>query len=372
MMHKIFFIILPLLISSFTYAETSNSQQSTNLPLEKIKLPPGFSIQLWATIPDAKSLAIGKQGTVFVSSKTTGSIYAISQSDGKEKQVRIIANGLKSPSGITYHEGTLYVTALNRIFRFDQIENNLDQINEPVIIYDNLPKESFHSTRYMAVGHDNLLYISVGAPCDACEADPMRYALIARLNPNGSNFEVYAQGIRNSLGFDWHPKTHELWFSDIGRDWMGEDLPPDELNYAATQGLHFGFPNCHAGKILDPKYGAKRGCDKSQAPIAELEPHVSPHGIKFYSGRMFPPEYHDQLIIAEHGSWNRRAPVGFRLQHFQLKNNQIVKKEIFAEGWFNDQKVWGRPTDLLVMPDGALLVSDDLAGAIYRISYQDN
>lgn len=371
-MHKFFFIILFILISGLSYAEASKSQQTPDLPLEKIKLPPGFSIQVWATIPDAKSLAIGKQGTVFVSSKATGSIYAISQSDGKEKQVRIIANGLKSPSGIAYYEGALYVAGLNRIFRFDQIENNLDQINEPIIIYENLPKESFHNTRYMAIGPDNLLYVSVGAPCDACEADLMRYALIARLDSNGNNFEIYAQGVRNSLGFDWHPKTNKLWFSDIGRDWMGEDLPPDELNYAAIKGLHFGFPYCHASNILDPKFGAKRDCSRSQAPIAELEPHVSPHGIKFYSGRMFPPEYHNQLIIAEHGSWNRRAPVGFRLQHFRLENNQVVKKEIFAEGWFNDQNAWGRPTDLLVMPDGALLVSDDLAGVIYRISYQDS
>lgn len=224
----------------------------------------------------------------------------------------------------------------------------------------------------MAIGPDNLLYISVGSPCDACEADPMRYALIARLSPSGNNFEVYAQGVRNSLGFDWHPETNELWFSDIGRDWMGEDLPPDELNHAASPSLHFGFPYCHASNILDPKFGAKRGCNKTQLPITVLEPHVSPHGIKFYSGHMFPPEYHNQLIIAEHGSWNRRAPVGYRLQHFQLKNNQVVKKEIFAEGWLNDQKAWGRPTDLLIMPDGALLVSDDLAGVIYRISYQDN
>ncbi len=371
-MHKILFIILFLLISSLTYAEASNSQQPSDLPLNKIKLPPGFLIQVWATIPDAKSLAIGKQGTVFVSSKATGSIYAISQSDSKEKQIRIIANGLKSPSGIAYYDGALYVTALNRIFRFDQIENNLDHINEPVTIYENLPKESFHSTRYMALGPDNLLYITIGAPCDACEADPMQYALIARINPNGNNFEIYAQGVRNSLGLDWHPQTNQLWFSDIGRDWMGEDIPPDELNQATAQGLHFGFPYCHANNILDPKFGAKRGCNKSQPPIAELEPHVSPQGIKFYSGRMFPPQYHDQLFIAEHGSWNRRSPVGFRLQHFQIEKNQLVKKEIFAEGWFIDQKAWGRPTDLLVMPDGALLVSDDLAGVIYRISYQDN
>lgn len=371
-MHKIFFIIVFFLIGSLAYAETSDSHQTSDLPLDKIKLPPGFSIQIWTTVPDAKSLAIGKQGTVFVTSKATGSIYAISQSDSNEKQTRIIANGLKSPSGIAYYDGALYVIALNRISRFDQIENNLDRINEPIIIYENLPKESFHSTRYMAVGPDNLLYVTVGAPCDACEADSMQYALIARLNPNGSNFEVYAQGVRNSLGLDWHPKTNTLWFSDIGRDWMGEDIPPDELNHAAAQGLHFGFPYCHASDILDPKFGAKRGCNKSQSPITELEPHVSPHGIKFYSGRMFPPKYHDQLIIAEHGSWNRRSPVGFRLQHFQMENNQIVSKEIFAEGWFNDQKAWGRPTDLLVMPDGSLLVSDDLAGVIYQISYQDN
>lgn len=372
-MHKIYVLLMFLLISNLTFSDTLNSNPISELPLEKIKLPPGFSIQLWATIPDAKSLTLGKQGTVFVSSKSSGSIYAISQSNAsKEKQIRIIADGLKSPSGITFYNEALYVVALNRILRFDHIENNLEKINEPQVIYENLPKESFHNTRYLAIGPDNLLYVSVGAPCDACEADSMRYAVISRITPNGDNFEVYAQGVRNSLGFDWHPKTNELWFSDIGRDWMGEDLPPDEINHASTQGLHFGFPYCHASNILDPKFGAKRGCNKSLAPTAEFEPHVSPHGIKFYSGSMFPTQYQGHLIVAEHGSWNRRAPVGFRLQHLQLENNRVVKKEIFAEGWFDNQnqKAWGRPNDMLVMPDGTLLVSDDLAGAIYQISYK--
>lgn len=342
--------------------------QDTDLPLEKIKLPPGFSISLWASVPDARALSLGDKGTVFVGSRSAGNVYAITDHDG-ERHVRIVASKLKLPSGVAFHQGALYVSAVNRILRFDHIEENLDRPPQPQVIIDSYPKEIFHGWRFIGFGPDNLLYVSVGAPCDACEADQSHYALISRINPDGSNYEIYAQGIRNSVGFDWHPETKELWFTEIGRNWMGDNLPPDELNRAPNKGIHFGFPHCHATNILDPKYGAKRGCDRSTAPALELDAHATPLGMRFYTGNMFPPEYHNQIIIAEHGSSNQRTPTGYQLERVQLENNKVIKKEVFAEGWLDSGNAWGRPVDVLVMPDGALLVSDDQAGAIYRISY---
>ena len=339
-----------------------------DLPLEKIKLPPGFSIDLWATVPDARALALGDKGTVFVGSRSAGNVYAITEQNG-ERQVRTIASKLKLPSGVAFHKGSLYVSAINRVLRFDQIEDNLDQPTQPIEIFDRLPKEDFHGWRYIAFGPDNLLYVSVGAPCDACEADQSKYAHIARMKPDGSHYEVYAQGIRHSAGFDWHPETKELWFTEIGRNWMNESIPPDELNHAPTQGMHFGFPYCHASNILDPKYGAKRGCERSTPPVQELEAHATPLGMRFYTGKMFPADYKSRIIIAEHGSSNQRTHSGYQLVSVHLATNEASSKETFAAGWLDEGKAWGRPVDVLVMPDGALLVSDDLAGAIYRISY---
>lgn len=347
---------------------TQAAAQDVDLPLEKIKLPPGFSISLWAKVPDARALAIGDKGTVFVGSKSAGNVYAITDHHGK-RQIRTIASNLKLPSGVAFHQGALYVVAINRILRYDQIEENLDQPPQPTVVIDSFPKESFHAERFIAFGPDDLLYASVGAPCDACEADQSRYALISRIMPDGSNYEIFAQGIRNSVGFDWHPETKELWFTDIGRDWMSGSLPPNELNHAPSKGMHFGFPYCHGKNILDPKFGAKRGCERSTPPTVELDANVSPMGMRFYTGDMFPPEYKNQIIIAEHGSLNQRTHNGYRLEWVYLENNKVLRKEIFAEGWLENGKAWGRPVDVLIMPDGALLVSDDEAGAIYRISY---
>lgn len=343
--------------------------QYRELPLDKIKLPPGFSIELWAEVPNARGMTLGKNGTVFVGSKDEDKVYAITD-NGTTRQVRTIASGLDQPLGVAFRDGALYVSSVNRILRFDNIEDKLDQPGKPVVVTDIFPEEKHHGGKFIAFGPDGLLYAPVGAPCNICEPDPERFALISRIKPDGTNYEVYAQGVRNTVGFDWHPDTKELWFTDNGRDWMGDNLPPDELNRAPRKGMHFGYPYCHGSDIPDPKFGAKRDCSKLTPPVAKFEPHVAPLGMRFYTGKMFPAAYRNNIFVAEHGSWNRRDKVGYRLERVQIKNNKVVKKEVFAEGWLQEQNAWGRPVDVLVMPDGALLVSDDHAGAIYRISYK--
>ncbi|MEP7371322.1 MAG: PQQ-dependent sugar dehydrogenase [Nitrosospira sp.] len=343
--------------------------QNRPLPLDKIKLPAGFSIDLWAEVPNARGLTLGKNGTVFAGSKDAGNVYAITD-NGETRQVRTLASGLNSPLGVAFRDGALYVSAVERILRFDGIEEKLDQPGKPAVITDSFPTEKHHGGKFIAFGPDGLLYVPVGAPCNICEPDPEHFALIARIKPDGTSHEVYAYGVRNTVGFDWHPETKELWFTDNGRDWMGDNLPPDELNRASRKGMHFGYPYCHGGDILDPKFGAKRDCGKFTAPAAKLDSHVAPLGMRFYTGKMFPPEYRNNIIVAEHGSWNRRNKIGYRLQLVRIKNNKVVKQEVFAEGWLEKENAWGRPVDVLVMPDGALLVSDDHAGVIYRISYK--
>lgn len=343
--------------------------QDRTLPLDKIKLPPGFFIELWAEVPNARELALGKNGTVFAGSMSEGKVYAITETDGK-RQVRTIAEGLNLPIGVAFKDGALYVSAVNRILRFDDIEGKLDQPGKPVVITDAYPTEKHHGGKFIAFGPDGLLYVPVGAPCNICEPPPETFALISRMKPDGTGLEVYAQGVRNTVGFDWHPETKELWFTDNGRDWMGDSLPPDELNRAPRKGMHFGYPYCHGGDVPDPKFGAKRDCSKFSPPEAKLDPHVAPLGMRFYTGKMFPAEYRNNIFVAEHGSWNRRNKIGYRLKLVRLKNSKVVKQEVFAEGWLEQENAWGRPVDVLVMPDGALLVSDDYAGVIYRISYK--
>jgi glucose/arabinose dehydrogenase len=360
----LFFTLFLLVFCNGTQAAV----QDEDLPLEKIKLPPGFSISLWARVPDVRTLTLGDKGTVFAGSNSAGNVYAITDHNGK-RRVRVIASKLKLPSGVAFHHGSLYVSAVNRILHYGHIEENLDQPPQPQVVIDSYPRETFHGWRFIAFGPDDLLYVSVGAPCDACEADQSHYALISRIKPDGTNYEIYAQGVRNSVGFDWHPETKELWFTDIGRDWMSDNMPPDELNHAPHKGMHFGFPYCHASSILDPKFGAKRGCDRSVPPVIELDAHATPLGMRFYTGNMFPLEYKNQIIIAEHGSSNQRTHSGYQLKRVHIENNKVIKKEVFADGWLENGNAWGRPVDVLVMPDGALLVSDDQAGAIYRISY---
>jgi hypothetical protein len=344
------------------------SAQDRALPLEKIKLPPGFVIELWAEVPNARGLALGKNGTVFSGSSSDGKVYAITESAGK-REVKTLAVGFTSPIGVAFKDGALYVSAINRILRFDDIENRLNEPGKPAVVTDIYPSEKHHGGKFIAFGPDGLLYVAVGAPCNICEP-PEPFASITRIKPDGTDFEIYAQGIRNTVGFDWHPETKELWFTDNGRDWMGDNQPPDELDRAPRKGMHFGYPYCHGGDIPDPKFGAKRDCSRTTPPEAKFEPHVAALGMRFYTGKMFPKEYQNNIFVAEHGSWNRRNKIGYRIKLVQLKNSKVIKQEVFAEGWLEQENAWGRPVDVLVMPDGALLVSDDYAGAIYRISYR--
>src|SRR6266581_5697126 len=231
------------------------------------------------------------------------------------------------------------------------------------------PRETHHGWKFIRFGPDGRLYVPVGAPCNICEPDPARYALISRIRPDGSDYEVFARGVRNSVGFDWDPRTKELWFTDNGRDWLGEDLPSDELNHAPRGGMHFGYPYCHQGDTADLEFG-KRACSEFSPPAVKLGPHVAALGMRFYTGNQFPPEYRNNLFIAEHGSWNRSKRIGYRIERVVVEGGRVAKHQVFAEGWLQGDSVLGRPVDLEVMPDGSLLVSDDHAGAIYRIAYR--
>ena len=274
------------------------------------------------------------------------------------------------PNGVALRDGALYVGEVSRILRFDNIESSLRTPPAPVVVTESYPSDRHHGWKFIAFGPDGYLYVPVGAPCNTCESQDPVYASITRIRPDGTGREIYASGVRNTVGFDWHPVTKELWFTDNGRDMLGDDVPPDELNRASSKGLHFGYPYCHAGNISDPEFGGRRPCSDFIAPAKALGPHVAALGMRFYTGSMFPAGYRQQILFAEHGSWNRSMPIGYRVMLAKLKGNEVVGYEPFAEGWLQGRRAWGRPVDVLVMPDGALLVSDDLAGAIYRISYQ--
>ncbi len=350
------------------------SASAQKLPLEKIKLPPGFEISVFAdNVPNARAMALGDKGTLFVGSMRAGRVYAIRIRGNKAVETLTIAAGLNLPVGVAFRNGALYVSDVSRILRFDNIEADLAKPPRPVVVDDRFPADTHHGWKFIAFGPDGMLYVPVGAPCNICNPDSGRYANIMRLRVDqgtGGAPEVFARGVRNSVGFDWHPETKELWFTDNGRDWLGDDAPDDELNHAPRKDMHFGYPYCHAGDIADPEYGHLRKCAEFTPPAVKLGPHVASLGMRFYTGAMFPPDYRNNIFIAEHGSWNRSTKIGYRVKRVALSGNQPVKHEVFAEGWLQGQAAWGRPVDVLVMPDGALLVSDDHAGAIYRISYK--
>ena len=346
--------------------------QAQSSPLSLLALPPGFQIEVYASrVPNARGLALGSQGTVFVGTQRAGKVYAVvdRNQDHRADEVSTLAEGLVMPSGVAFRDGTLYVAEVNRILRFDDIESHLNNPPPPVVVTDALPRDRWHGWKFIRFGPDNLLYIPVGAPCNVCTKSDPRYASILRMKPDGTTLENFARGVRNTVGFDWHPETHELWFTENGRDWLGDDEPPCELNHAPQPGLHFGFPYCHASNISDPDFGRERSCAEFTPPAQELGPHVAPLGMRFYTGSMFPASYRNQIFIAEHGSWNRSEPIGYRVMLVRLENNLVTSYEVFAKGWLQKDGAWGRPVDVLVMPDGALLVSDDRAGVLYRISY---
>ncbi|GAB4417736.1 MAG: sorbosone dehydrogenase family protein [Bacteroidia bacterium] len=340
--------------------------------LAGISLPRGFRIALFATgLEGPRSMALGDQGTLFVGSRAPGKVYALRDLDGdyRADTVLLLADKLSMPNGVAFRQGSLYVAEVDKVWRYDQIESRLSDPPAPVLITDDLPDNRWHGWKYLAFGPDDKLYVPVGMPCNVCERDSLPYGTILRMNPDGSDRVVYARGVRNSVGFDWHPATGELWFTDNGRDLMGDDLPPDELNRAPAAGLHFGFPYCHGGDIPDPRFGEGRACADYVPPVQRLNPHTAALGMKFYTGRQFPAAYRGSVFIAEHGSWNRKEPTGYRITRVTLDGDRAVAYEPFAEGWLRDGKAWGRPVDLLQLPDGSLLVSDDHSGSIYRISY---
>lgn len=355
-------------------SQERTSQRSDGLPIHQLKMPKGFEASVFASgVRNARSLCLGTDGIVFVSTRSAGRVYALPDRnrDAKADEVITIASGLDTPNGIAFRNGSLYVVEATRVIRFDGIESKLRNAPAPVVVTADLPTERGHEWKYAAFGPDGLLYFQQGAPGNIVERSDKRYAAMLRMKPEGGNLEIFASGIRNSVGFDWHPQTKRLWFTDNGRDWLGDDRPPDELNTAPTAGLHFGYPYMHGKDIVDPEFGSKTADSRRFTPPAiELGPHVAALGMKFYTGSMFPAKYRNQIFIAEHGSWNRSKPIGYRVTLVELEGDRAVHYSTFAEGWLQGGRAWGRPVDVLVMPDGALLVSDDAAGAVYRITYR--
>ena len=356
-----------LIMAVWSIATIASAQQ---LPLEKIKLPQGFAIEVVARVDNARGMTFSDKGTLFVGSSRAGNVYAIRFATSSPAQVFTVASGLQLPAGVAFRDGALYVSAVDRIVRLDDIENRLTNPPAPVVVSRAFPTDTHHGWKFIAFGPDGKLYVPVGAPCNICEPDPERYANIMRMNRDGSALEVYARGVRNTVGFDWDPRTRDLWFTDNGRDMLGDDVPPDELNHATRAGQHFGYPYCHGGTIADPEFGRTHPCGEFTAPAQNLGAHVASLGMRFYTGNQFPAEYRDQIFIAEHGSWNRSSKSGYRITLVRVENGKAVGYEPFATGWLQGQQAWGRPADVVVAPDGALLVADDTAGAIYRISYR--
>ncbi len=337
-----------------------------------IKLPPGFNIEVYAdNVPAARSMALSKSGILFVGTRDGDKVYAIldTNKDYKADKIITVASGLNTPNGVALKDGDLYVAEISRVIKFPDIENHLLNPPSPLVVNDQFPSDTHHGWKYIKFGPDGKLYVPVGAPCNICKSSDERYATIMRMNPDGSDLEVFAQGIRNTVGFDWSPVDNVLWFTDNGRDMLGDNVPPDELNRAPEKGMNFGFPYMHGKDIRDPEY--VEGIDLSQftKPVQELGPHVAALGMEFYTGNMFPEKYKNSIFIAEHGSWNRSNKIGYRVSFVKLDGNTPVSYEPFAEGWLQGESVSGRPVDVEQMDDGSLLVSDDYAGMIYRISY---
>jgi glucose/arabinose dehydrogenase len=340
--------------------------------LGSLKLPQGFHIEVYARdVKGARSLALGSRGTVFVGTRAEGRVYALVDANRnfRAEKIYVIAQGLNSPNGVAFRGGSLYVAEISRILRFDNIESRLDNPPAPVVVNDSFPTDQHHGWKFIRFGPDGLLYVPVGAPCNICEPPDPRYATIMRMHPDGSGLEIFARGVRNTVGFDWNPKTNELYFTDNGRDWMGNNQPPDELNRAPVRGMHFGYPYCHGKGLPDPEFGKKRRCSEFTPPALELGPHVAALGMRFYTVTQFPEKYRGQIFMAEHGSWNRFPPIGYRITLVRFKGDRPDSYEVFAEGWLQGLTAWGRPVDVQVIEDGSMLVSDDRTGTIYRIWY---
>lgn len=358
---KTIFLLFSFLTSTLFFTNSAHAE----VKLEKIKLPKGFKISIYAKeVGGARSLTWGDNDVLFVGSRDVGKVYAV-EPNGK---VHVLASGLNQPNGVAFANGTLYVAEIHRLIKFENIMKNLAKPPPPKEV-QKFPSDKHHGWKFIAIGPDKQLYVPQGVPCNICEyKDP--YGTIIKMKLDGSNETVVVRGMRNTVGFDWHPITKELWFTDNGRDWLGEDTPPDELNRVTKAGSHFGFPFCHGTDILDPEFGKGKKCSDYVAPVQNLGPHVAALGMRFYTGKTFPKNGAQQIFIAEHGSWNRSKPIGYRVMRVSLdEKGKSLGYEVFAEGWLDGGSPWGRPADVLNAKDGSLLVSDDLAGVIYKISY---
>ncbi|MGK7392230.1 MAG: PQQ-dependent sugar dehydrogenase [Candidatus Cyclobacteriaceae bacterium M2_1C_046] len=348
------------------------SVYTAGLPLEKIKLPEGFKISVFAEVPNARSIVRSPNGTIYVGNRAEDKVYAVRDTDGDwiADEKYVIAEGLKMPNGVAWKDGYLYVAEVSKIHRFPDIDNSLDN-PKSAVIYDEYPTDDSHGWKYIAFGPDGKLYVPVGAPCNICKSEDPVYASITRMDPDGSNMEIYVEGVRNTVGFDWNPETGNMWFTDNGRDMLGNNIPPDELNKVTEKGQHFGYPFCHGKDISDPEFGGERPCSDFVPATQRLGPHVAALGMKFYTGNVFPEQFHNQIFIPEHGSWNRSEKIGYRVTLVNLDENQNpTGYKVFAQGWLQGDDSWGRPVCLLNMPDGSMLLSDDQAGVIYRIWYE--
>jgi glucose/arabinose dehydrogenase len=365
---------LPLLAAgAFAFFVGWSPPPVPGVHLDRIRLPEGFTISVWSdAVPGARSMTWGER-TLFVGTRPEGRVYALRDEDGDGRAERVwtVASNLDRPNGVAWRDGALYVAEISRILRFKDIEARLDDPPEPEIVHDGLPTEAHHGWKFIAFAPDGRLYVPVGAPGDAVwRPDEERFASILRESEDRASLELFAAGVRNTVGFDWHPETGELWFTDNGRDWLGDDAPADEMNRAPESGLHFGYPFLHAADVRDPEFWQRRPDGSSfTAPEILLGPHVAALGMRFYTGRMFPETYRGQIFIAEHGSWNRTIPLGYRITLVRLVDGAAASYEVFAEGWLWGPVAWGRPVDVEIAPDGALLVSDDRKGAVYRIAY---
>ena len=340
--------------------------------LARLQLPPGFVVSVWADVPDARQMALSPRGIVYVGSRTLGQVRAVEDvdRDGRADRVRVIASGLEAPTGLAYRDGSLYVGAVSRILRFDEVDANVQSPLAPVAVADDLPTDAHHGWKTLAFGPDGLLYVPVGAPCNVC-LKPLPYASILRMRADGSARETVAEGVRNTVGFAWHPVTRQLWFTDNGRDWLGDDQPSCELNRLTRAGQHFGFPFVHGKAVQDPDFHALASRSDFTPPVFELGPHVAPLGLLFYTGSQFPADYRNSLLVAEHGSWNRSRKNGYRVMRLVLDDaGNVLREEPFITGWLRDEEVSGRPVAFLQLPDGSVLLSDDKAGVIYRITYR--
>jgi len=367
---KIFGISIFLLIATNCFAIQKKHQQV----LKQLQLPIGFTISIYAdNLKNARTLALGENGIVYVGTRKEGAIYAIqdSNADGQADKRYVIAKHLNMPNGVAYHEGDLYIAEIDKIIRLKDIDEQLKSPPKPKVVYAKLPSDLHHGWKYLRVGPDNKLYTAVGAPCNICLPEKNIYTSLVRLNKDGSGFEILARGIRNSIGFDWQPDTNKLFFTENGRDHLGDDLPPDELNSWSKKGQHFGYPFCHAGDIPDPELSNGKKCAEFTAPEWKFKAHMAPLGMRFYTGKSFPSRFKNQLFVAQHGSWNRSKPQGYRIALVKFKNGKPISEQTFISGWLtSNDEVLGRPTDILQMPDGSLLIADDTLGVIYRVEYK--